>query len=154
MIEIIEEDIKVLDYIINTCYEKNMMIDETDLRVPKSVESITDEEVKQNEIFNYYKVYFETIDRFKIADITITGNYINIEPLYSKTEKFIKAGGVKKVYDDQQKEVKYQEVLREKAINDAVVTRWTKKTYWWTFGIAIAGFIIGVIALIIAILKQ
>lgn len=42
----------------------------------------------------------------------------------------------------------------EKLKHETKVAKWMSKTYWWTFALAIAGTLVGIVALIISIIKK
>ena len=58
------------------------------------------------------------------------------------TERFVREGGFKKMYEKQLQNEKDNELLRNGKRAEATNSIWTKKTFWLTFGIALAGWII------------
>lgn len=135
-----KDDILILDSIIKHCIE-NGFID------AENLPPISNREKSRGE-FNInrtdYQRYFEIIKEWNIAEVIISIEFFRIKSKGLDTKRFLESGGFKKEYEDQQKEVDRIELLRTKELDDAKISKWTKKTYWLTFVIAILGFVIAV----------
>jgi len=145
-----KEDIEELDYIINACLEKGI-IDATELRLPNIVKITVDEEISERranrEKIDYYKRFFVIIRNCEIAIVSTEDFDMKIESIYPDTNRFIEDGSFKKLYEVQLQKEAYQKTIEKGNIASATNSIWTKKTYWWTFGFAIAGLIIALWAL-------
>jgi len=144
-----KDDIKTLDLIINTCIKNHMVS-------VKELPDISDDELMKmgSNKETYYKRFFDIIKDSGKAEI-MDNRYSNIiiYPLVEITQRFVNEGGFTKLYEDQLKKEAYEKIIEKGNIASATNSIWTKKTYWWTFGIAIAGFIISLVALYFAIRK-
>jgi hypothetical protein len=74
-----------------------------------------------------------------------------------KTSLFIESGGFKSVFKHRQSELKRlrdnQIIEDEKLRHDALISEWMVKTKWWPHKIALASFIVSLIALAWSIWK-
>jgi hypothetical protein len=137
-------DIETLDIILKKVTEKSI-VRVSDLPALFN-RDFTDElnDVK----LNHYKRYFEIIQEWNIADVYMDDFNYYIKAKDIDTERFYEDGGFAKKYEDQQNEIDSKEIARRKTIDDAKISSWTRKTYWWTFGIAIIGLIIAIWAFV------
>lgn len=80
-----------------------------------------------------------------ISGIIVTANY--------NTRKFVKAGGCQTWYANQlrieQEEIEFGKMQNQKLKNDLEAFSLTKKQFYWTVIIAIAGFIMGAVGIIL-----
>ena len=149
-IKLHEDDIEILDNIIRKCIENNI-VRTIDLPPPDNDFWSSMKTEKES----YYRRFFEIIQGLDLAEaVTNTLDSAYLKPKIPDTERFYNEGGFKKLYEDQQKAIETEKIIQEKERNEAVLLKWHKKTYWWTFGIAMAGFIIATIALILTIVKE
>lgn len=144
--QIHKDDVSILDNIIGICIENNIARPEN---LPPLGTGFMDEikDIKESD----YSRYFRIIQDFNVAEVIISKGMSYVKPLNVDTERFYRDGGFTKLYSEQQKHKKLELILHEKEINEAVLTKWHKKTYWFTFGIAIAGFLIAIAALILTL---
>lgn len=140
------DDIEILDKIISECL-KNGIVRAENLKPLKEGFLEDVKEIKESR----YLRYFSIIQQFDIAEVTLNLDSAYVRPKEVETARFFRDGGFKNLYEKQQKEIEIKNRQEEKELNEAVLSKWHKKTYWWTFGIAIAGFILAVLALFISI---
>ena len=146
--KIIEEDISVLDNIINTVLEKDRI---NVSQLPALGNSFLDDQPEVKE--NSYEYYFKILKKSQVVNVVIDDSFPTvIETLDKVTERFKQNGGFKSMFERQIENEKLESLKNEKEVNEAHLTRWHKKTYWWTFMLAILGFVIAVISLILTIL--
>ena len=111
---------------------------------------ITEDEIRLNQT----KIY-ETLNVLKnLQYIVSAGDSNNFKLLTEIGRKVKSAGGhfayLKNIADKEFAETERQKLSDEKLKYDVKNAKRIFKTYWWTFGIAIAGF---AISLVLAILK-
>jgi len=139
-----KDDIDILDRIIEIAVEKGHASNKNLPSLDKSDKSHLDK-VKDIE----YRPYFKIIEEFEVAHVSLTLDSAYVQPIELTTERFQKNGGFKEEYRKQQQQLGVEKLQTLKKINDARLSQWHKNTYWWTFGIAIAGFIMAFVSLIL-----
>lgn len=144
-----EDDIEILDNILKICLENNIVRTQ-DLPAPDN--SFWSNMNTEKE--SYYLRFFQIIEKLNIATLTSILESSHLELQIPETERFFNEGGFRNLYKIQRKSAETEIIIQEKSINEAVLFKWHKKTYWWTFAIAIAGFLIALIALILIIVKE
>jgi len=143
-----KDDINILDNIIKTCIEQN-------IARPKNLPALGNEfmddinDIKESEYVRFFKI----IQDFNIAEVVIGPGLTYVKPYNIETERFFNQGGFNKLFIEQEKKNKLETLLLEKEINEAVLTTWHRKTYWWTFAIAIIGFLLALASLILTLNK-
>ncbi len=137
-----KDDVKILDNIIKVCLENGIAQAEN---LPDLGNGFLDDikDFKQPEYLRYFKI----IQEYDVADVFLTLDSSHVRPYKIVTERFKVEGGFKNIFDEQQKIIESRKRQQEKEINEAILSKWHKKTYWWTFCVAIAGFIMALIAL-------
>ncbi len=150
-----KDDIEILDYIIKLCFEQGK-ITADELVLPKSDKSMPEhyqeERWEHRQKLEYYRRYFELLANFtSIVDVINTTNGNIAKSIIPTTERFITSGGFKQLYKDQQEKIRIENILQDKALDEAKVIKWTKKTYWVSVVIVVLSFIISVIALYVSI---
>lgn len=147
-----KDDIEILDLIINQALKKGKITTSElpEIKVAESTiesESSFEDRLVDNKL-TYYRRLFEIIKERKSASVKISGYSYNIYPIPVITKRFVDNGGFKNLYEKQQEELRRTEILKRKEIDDAKISKWTKRTYWFTFGFAIAGLIIAIWAFV------
>ncbi|HUW06113.1 MAG TPA: hypothetical protein VMW01_07615 [Williamwhitmania sp.] len=146
--KIIEDDISVLDNIIRIVLEKKSI---NVSHLPSLGNKYLDDQPEIKE--SSYEYYFKILKESQVVIVAISENRATqIMELDIITERFNKNGGFRKLFEEQKKKEKLELIKNEKEVNEAQLIKWHKKTYWLTFILAILGFIIAVISLIISLL--
>lgn len=160
IMELSQNDIETLDYMVKACHEKGF-IQETDLELPESERNAP----YGVDIYNwtsqrlrlYYREYFEILKEYdSIYDflkVDVYDSYVEAESKDFKTKRFIQRGGFQRLHEELQQKGKLENVLKEKTLNDALLAKWAKNTYWISVVIVVLSFLISIAALIVAILK-
>jgi len=147
------DDIDILDMIIKKVLEHKTVTLTHLPAVPideKQIFSVGISERKPDiDKFAFYKRYIEIIEVSGLAQVNITRyNHVVIKITPVVTQRFYDNGGFKNLYEKQQEELRRTEILKRKEIDDAKISKWTKRTYWFTFAIAILGLILAVWAFV------
>ena len=149
MKKIIEEDISILDNIIDIVIENDTI---NVSKLPALGKGFLDDQPEIKE--SSYEYYFKILSEYSVVNVLFDDKFpTRIQRLDKVTDRFKKNGGFRKVFKEQLENEKRDILLNEKEINEAKITKWHKKTYWLTFSIAIAGFLIAILSLILTILK-
>lgn len=147
-----KDDIEILDLIINQALKKGKITTSElpEIKVPESTiksESSFEDTLVDYKL-TYYKRLFEILKERNSAIVKTSGYSYSIYPILVETQRFVDNGGFKNLYEKQQEELRRTEILKRKEIDDAKISKWTKRTYWFTFAIAILGLILAVWAFI------
>jgi hypothetical protein len=132
-----KEDVEILDNIIQSCLDKGMAT-----------------ETSTKEFLNgqHFRKFVLIIAGMKIAIVTSAFSYSIIPFPKGGTKTFMVKGGFKKVYEEQQKQIEYDNKMKQKAIDEADKVAYEKKTAPIKYRLTIASFIMSAIALIVSIL--
>ena len=94
------------------------------------------------------------IAKIGVMQIANIANARFIRATYN-TEQFLSIGGCiehfKKVTSEQKKQNEIKALEEQKLLNDIASYKITKRQYFWTIGLAVAGFILAIVSLIIQI---
>ena len=154
--KLLEKDVEVLDYIVNICLNEDF-IQECDLKTPTHIQKASNYSLDERLIarlrVKYYKYYFTILSEYDFIkiDVSETSTNMSAKVLTAKTKRFVEDGGFKQLYKEQVKKEAYNKRINEGNLANASNSIWTKRTYWWTFGIAIAGFVLSLVASYFAI---
>jgi len=96
-----------------------------------------------------YEPYLEILKEFGVAEVISSDDRATqVKALSLRTQRFKDNGGFRKVYEEQLQQEKREARTEDREIDEAFLVKWQRYTYWPTFLIAIAGFIMALIALI------
>lgn len=100
------------------------------------------------ELGNEYKRFLAILKEWDVINFNLSGSTQDGIFLHSNgviTERFINEGCFKKKFQEQIENAKNEKLLKKGNIVNATNSILTNKTFWWTFGIVIAGFIIALL---------
>ncbi|MAU16649.1 MAG: hypothetical protein CMH46_14060 [Muricauda sp.] len=131
-----KSDIPILDSILDTLLKEEYIVPQ-DVQNKSHFKGMEWSEIESE--FNRLMYFFEY---FGCARCKTPGpREINSEiRVNSRTQSFKSNGGFKKAFEDIEKESLHQEKIREKEINDGLLSKWKVKTFWWLFIVALLGF--------------
>lgn len=153
-----KDDIKTLDYLVKTCYEKEIL-NERDLEVPKSIGKPPTDANEERWISiqkrEYYKPFFVILNEYNklydILNLDFAGSLVDAKSKNPNTKNFINSGGFKNLYNNQQESNMHQKLLREKDVNDALISKFTREKQKLTFWLAIISLFLSFIAIGISV---
>lgn len=131
MIDLKKEDVEILDFILEKISHENTFVSCDDLSkfgIGNPAEFSEMEFEKMMYILNK----FEVCKCVFSADASCV--YAN-----TKTSYFIKDGGFKKVYDESVIEKEHAKVIKAKELNDAKLSKWQVKYFWYIFSFGLLG---------------
>ena len=140
MTELKKEDVEVLDFILEKISHENSFVTCDDLskfgtgNPPEFSES------------DFEKMMF-ILNEFKVCKCVFSDD---ASIIYSnpKTSYFLRQGGFKKIYDDSIIENRHTQILREKELNDAKLSKWQVKYFWYIFAFGLVGGIYSTVEII------
>ena len=131
MTEIKLEDIKLLDFILNKLVNEDTVVTSNDLNSFAESNSPQFSELKFESLMYILKEY-------EICKCQITSD-TNCVFANDKTAFFVEQGGFKNLYEKQQKDNKYNEIVRSKERYEGKLYKWQYYTFWPLFAIAVLG---------------
>jgi ATP-dependent Zn protease len=144
-----KDDLEILDYIISECLKYHGVRSENLKPLLNGfLEDIKD--IKESRYLRYFKI----IKEYNIAEVTFNLDSSYVRPYDIETLRFYKDGGFRKLYDIQQTEIELTNHRQEKELNESILIKWHKKTYWWTFIVANLSFIVALLALYFSLKKN
>lgn len=150
MDELHKDDIEILDKIIQISLSKERALIDDLPKLPEREyqegENLVIESFDRE--LMYYSRLLKIIQLYGVAKVVIGTSNCTISAIPETTQRFLDSGGFRYLFLEQLAERERNKILRQKETDDAMISKWTKRTYWFTFGIAIAGLIVAVIAFI------
>lgn len=140
MIDLKKEDVEVLDFILEKISHENTYLSCDDLSKFTDINP-----------FGFSESEFERmmfiLNEFKVCNCIFNKDANSIYA-NSKTSYFIKEGGFKKLYDESVIEKQHSKVIRAKELNDAKLSKWQVKYFWYIFSFGLLGGIYSTIEII------
>lgn len=140
MIELKKEDVEILDFILEKISHENKSVSCDDLAKFGTGNPPDFSEAE------FEKMMF-ILNEFKVCKCNFSADasfvYAN-----TKTSYFIKDGGFKKVYDESILEKEHSKILRIKELNDAKLSKWQVKYFWYIFAFGLLGGIYSTVEII------
>ena len=151
MIDFKKEDIPALDFIINKLIEDEFMVSSNDLVNAGilKVNNRNNEKEWDKAETEFIRLMF-IIEEFKCGNCktnTSTDMGASISP-NSKTSYFKANGGFEKAYLDLTENNKRSEILKDKELNDAKLSKWQVKYFWYIFAFGLLGGIYSTVEII------
>ncbi len=143
-----KSDVELLDQLINVCINKGMATVDDLPAVGSDPFFDNNSDVKRK----HYKRLFNMIDDIGYAQLEETKIYLGLKEIPVETKRFKESGGFKTIYKEQQRQDKIERAGEDKLLDESKLVKWHKNTYWWTFGLAILGSLLGAIALVLQLI--
>ena len=140
MTELKKEDVEVLDFILEKISHENRFVTCDDL---SKFGTGNPSEFSESD---FEKMMF-ILNEFKVCKCVFSDD-ANIIYSNPKTSYFLRQGGFKKIYDDSIIENRHTQILREKELNDAKLSKWQVKYFWYIFAFGLVGGIYSTVEII------
>ena len=139
-----KEDVELLDVLINASLSSNMasVID----LPPVGPDRLIDDNIDVKK--SHYRRLFVIINDLEYGEMVEGSMLLGINEIPEVTRRFKESGGFAELYRKQGHEELLQKASEDKLLSESVLVGWHKKTYWWTFVLAIIGAVFGIISLL------
>ena len=140
-----EKDIEALDFIVNKLIEFASQIGINDLIANNF---ITDDD--SNKPYAEYNRLASILHSYNCADVFFSGeiDFGTTIRVNKNTSNFVSQGGFKKAYDEMIAENEHSLVMRAKELDDAKLSKWQVKYFWYILFFGLLGGIYSTVEII------
>lgn len=140
MTELKKEDVEILDFILEIISHENRFVSTNDL---SKFGTGNPPEFSKSE---FEKMMF-ILNEFEVCKCVFSAD-ANVVYANTKTSYFVKQGGFKKVYDESIIEKRHSQIIRKKELDDAKLSKWQVKYFWYIFSFGLLGGIYSAVEII------